>query len=371
MSTGSTVSVDGTLLTISGVISGSGASITKTGTGTATLSGANTYNGGTIVNGGNLLLTGSLPNTATASVTVNNGGTFTFGASDRYGDAATTMLVPFTINAGGTITNSGSYFNALGPVTLNGGTINSVGGFDTSWPSWSFKGGVTVTDNSTINGSGTNAGIQMGDVAVTGTTFTVDNGKTLTVNTPLQNGRDGSWVTQVSAMTKSGAGTMILTSPNNSYTGTTTLNAGTLTLNPSANATFASKLILNGGTLSTLGIASGRTFTSTGALSLTDNSALDLDPTNAHTLTFATSNGETWTTGKLLNVSGWQGAFNGTTGTIGKLFVGSAAGTLTAIQLPRVRFLSNGKYYLDTQLSSGEVVATGSLYNTFLLLTIP
>ena len=50
------VSVAGTSLTMSGIISGSGASLSKSGAGTLVLSGANTYNGGTTVNVGGLYL---------------------------------------------------------------------------------------------------------------------------------------------------------------------------------------------------------------------------------------------------------------------------------------------------------------------------
>ncbi len=58
--------------TVSGVISGSGGSLVKVGTGTLTLSGANTYTGATEVAAGGLFLTGSL----TSNLTVDTGASF-------------------------------------------------------------------------------------------------------------------------------------------------------------------------------------------------------------------------------------------------------------------------------------------------------
>ena len=88
--------------------------LTKTGTGTITLSGANTYTGATTINGGTLLINGS---TASGSaVTVNNTGTL--GGTGTVGGTV-------TVNSGGTI-RGGSGAVASGSLTVsNTLTLNS------------------------------------------------------------------------------------------------------------------------------------------------------------------------------------------------------------------------------------------------------
>ena len=78
-------------LTLSGVISGSGFSLTKTGAGTLTLSGANTYNGGTTINNGTVTLG--------ANTTTVTGGVLT---ASPLGTGATT-LSGGTLNIGGNL----------------------------------------------------------------------------------------------------------------------------------------------------------------------------------------------------------------------------------------------------------------------------
>jgi autotransporter-associated beta strand protein len=66
-------------ITLSGILSDDGAvngSLTKTGLGTLTLSGANTYTGGTVVNAGTLLLSGATNLPTSGTLQVNAGGNF-------------------------------------------------------------------------------------------------------------------------------------------------------------------------------------------------------------------------------------------------------------------------------------------------------
>jgi autotransporter-associated beta strand protein len=103
------------VLSISGAISGVGA-ITKAGSGTLVLSGANSYLGGTTINAGTLLVnnaTGS--GTGSGPVTVNNGGTL--GGTGAISGAV-------TINGGGHIAPGASIESLdVGSLLLGAGSI--------------------------------------------------------------------------------------------------------------------------------------------------------------------------------------------------------------------------------------------------------
>ena len=145
---------------------------------------------------------------------------------------------------------------------------------------------------------------------------------------------------------KVGTGTLSL-SGNNTYTGNTTITGGTLTLGASDRITNTSDMILNGGEFSSAGYNE-----TVGTLSLTENSSITLDA-SSHTLTFANSSSESWTAGKVLTVYGWTGSAN-TTGTNGKLFIGSDNTGLTSGQLAQIQF--DGYPETAAILSTGEIV---------------
>lgn len=118
-------------------------------------------------------------------------------------------------------------------------------------------------------------------------------------------------------------------------------------------------IILNGGTFTT-----GSTTTETvGVLTLTDNSRIALG-SGIHALTFAASDGASWTSGVVLTITGWTGAYNGTSGTEGQIFVGSSASGLTSQQLAGIRFYSGTAYFAAAILSTGEVVPIDNYITT-------
>ena len=115
----------------------------------------------------------------------------------------------------------------------------------------------------------------------------------------------------------------------NSYTGTTTISGGVLQLGAADPISNSSNIILNGGSLRS-GAVSGYSET-LGTLTLAGNSVIALG-TGSHSLTFAPSSSQSWTTGKILTITGWRGTWDGTSGTEGKVFAGSAISGLTADQ---------------------------------------
>ncbi|OYU42657.1 MAG: hypothetical protein CFE44_22765, partial [Burkholderiales bacterium PBB4] len=98
-----TAAIDGQF---SGILSGTGGSLVKTGAGTLALSATNTFTGGTTINAGMIDLTGGggASGTLRGSVTVNTGGTLQLTTGDA--------------------TGFGGGSNSLTAINLNGGTLN-------------------------------------------------------------------------------------------------------------------------------------------------------------------------------------------------------------------------------------------------------
>jgi len=229
---------------IDGIISGSGGSLTKNGNGTMTLSAANTYSGGTTVTSGILNVTGSLADTGAVTV---NGGTYTVGANDTVGAVT---LSSGTINGGSTLTSNTSFSltnNGTISASLAGTAVLTKTGAGTVLLSGasSYSGGTTVTTGIlnvtgsladtgavTVNGGTYTVGANDTVGAVTLSSGTIDGGSTLTSNTSFSltnNGTLSASLSGTAGLTKSGPGTATL-SGTNSYTGSTIINEGTLSL---------------------------------------------------------------------------------------------------------------------------------------------
>lgn len=221
-----TVGVDADTFTVSGFYHDSGSyGITKVGGGTLVLTEVQTYTGGTTVNEGTLQVAG------------NGGygrliGTLTVGASgtvlvsgDGTGLGYYDQLSTVNVN-GGLVTSAGTMhiWNITGGMNLAGGTLQSNGGVNNA-------GGSQLEWNRTsVNATGDNTSTIAGRINIrgdngyTGISFNISDGASVTdllVSAPITEASGGLGIT------KSGAGTMALSGVN-SYSGATTIDAGTI-----------------------------------------------------------------------------------------------------------------------------------------------
>ncbi|WP_164483790.1 MULTISPECIES: autotransporter domain-containing protein [unclassified Polaromonas] len=182
-------------LTFSGLISGTG-SVHQIGTGTTILSGNNTYNGGTTIATGTLQLGNGL---ASGSITGNvaNDGTLAFNRNDS------------ALNLLGVISGSGSVRQiGTGTTILSGDN--------------SYTGGTTITAGTLQVGNGGTSGSITGNVL---------NNAALAFNRSDAYMAANS-ISGTGTLTQNGAGNLILTGAS-IYTGATSVNAGTLSVNGS------------------------------------------------------------------------------------------------------------------------------------------
>ena len=239
----STIGSDSGTLTLSGVISGTGA-LVKTGSGTLSLSGVNTFLGGTTINGGTLVVTSdSNFGALTGAIGVNAG---TLEVASGFSTARTINVN----NASSTFqVDAGQTFTVSTPMT-GSGTLNKTGA-GTMLLSIAnvFTGGTNVTAGTlqlgVINGLATTAtltisggtfdlqtfGQTTGTVTLASGTISGTGAGTLTGSSfTLQSGTVSGILGGTGTVTKNTAGTVILSGAN-SYTGSTTISAGTLQVN--------------------------------------------------------------------------------------------------------------------------------------------
>ena len=218
--------------TVSGATSGNG-SFTKSGSSALTLSGANSFMGGLVMNGGTLTLSNA-GNSYTGGTTIS-GGTLSIGTAAHLGNASSALV-------------------------FDGGTLQITG---TAITSFVGTGNVGRTVSLT---SGKTVGLDINNAS---NTFIADQ--------VLNQGAGG--------LTKAGAGILQL-SQTNTYTGSTAINAGTLSITGSGSlgsGTYAGA-IANAGTL-IFSSSADQTLSGTisGSGSLTKN-------TNTSTLTLSAAN---------------------------------------------------------------------------------
>ncbi|WP_313389298.1 autotransporter outer membrane beta-barrel domain-containing protein [Achromobacter aegrifaciens] len=245
--------------TFAGQISGSGV-VNQIGTGTTILTANNTYTGGTAISAGTLQL-GNGGTTGAILGDVANNGALTFNRSDvqtfvgqisgggvvnQIGTGTTILTADNTYTGGTTISagalqlgNGGTTGSILGDVANNGTLTFNRSDFQTFPGQISGSGmvnqigaGTTIltADNTYTGGTTISAGtLQLGNGGVTGAILgDVENNGALTFNRSDVQTFAGQ-ITGSGAVNQIGAGTTILTA-NNTYTGGTTISAGTLQL---------------------------------------------------------------------------------------------------------------------------------------------
>ena len=342
------VGTSNTNTSFAGTITGTTGSLTKTGTGTLTLSGTNSYNGQTIINGGVLVTTSaSALGTVTAPaalsmITVNSGGTLEM-------QATMTSVKPMTLNGGAL------KYSAAGAMTYSGAiTVSASSSIETTGGLLTLSGAIALNNNSVMS---TKSGSITASGAVSG-----NGGITLTGN------GTGTNVLTLSNTTSTYTGPILLNSGKITVTGTkglgvssgVTVNSGA-TLDLQATQVSAIPLTLNGGTLSnTVGVV-----TYSGAVTLTANSNVSVATAASLTLSSAISDAgagysltATGTGTAMLNLSGGLAAAT-LTSTVPTTTLGGTVNLATLTHTGSALNISTG----------ANVTVTGTLSETGASLT--
>jgi autotransporter-associated beta strand protein len=241
--------------------SGSAGALSKSGAGTLTLSGNNTYSGGTFVSAGALAITGDASlGAANSAVSLGFGGTIRFENSFTL---AATRAVQITI--AGTFDTAGNNAVIAGTIAdfIVAGTLTKTGlGTLTLTGNNSYSGGTTVAAGTlslgTSGAAGTGAITTTGSVIDYADGITVANAIVIASDTTQLQTLTGVSATQSGAISesggarpleKTGTGTLILTGAN-SYSGTTTISAGTLQIGAGGTqGSLGTGNVVNNGTL--------------------------------------------------------------------------------------------------------------------------
>ncbi len=320
-----------------GVGGGTGGSLVKVGTGTLTLGGANTYTGGTTVTGG-LISFAAAGSFGSGAITLNGGGVQ--WATGNTADIAAQLAALGA--GGGTFDTNGNSVTLAGNIGGAGGLTKAGTGTLILGGSNSYSGGTRVSGGTL---QGTTASLQGNILNNANVTFSQDS-----------TGTYGGAMAGSGSLTKSGAGTVIL-SGSNSYTGGTTVSGGVL----QGNSASLQGSILNNASVVFNQTGSGTyagTMSGSGALTLQGGGVLNM--TGASTYTGSTTvnastllvNGSLASAVTLANggILGGSGSIGGLVSNGGMVAPGNSIGTLTV----NGSFTQNGGTYVVEANATGQ-----------------
>lgn len=231
-------------------------SLTKSGSGTLILTGINGYNGATTISGGKLQIGDGTTDGSilTTSAIVDNGIlAFNLLGTQSYsqlisGSGSLTKTGTGSLTLSNTNIFSGSTLITNGQIILGNALALQNSAYDTTGATGAI--GLTVTGYATPKLGGLNGNVDLttaltGYSGVTGLTLNPQAGITATYSGSIADGATGM------TLTKTGAGTQILSGVN-TYSGSTIISAGTLTL-PLATTlpgyNTPGRVIINGGAI--------------------------------------------------------------------------------------------------------------------------
>ncbi len=267
-------------MSISGIISSTGGGVSVIGPGVLQFSGtsSNTYSGLTTISAGTLLLSKTAGTNAIGANALISGGSLMLGAANQIPNTATVTLSNGTFDlAGFTETIATLNFNG-GTLSQNGATLNLASASTAlSMRNTTISGNLAITAGGSIAFDATNNGTATisGNVDLGGSTtvFNIANG---TADTDMLI----SGVISNGALTKTGAGTLVLSGAN-TYGSGTLISAGTL----QGNSTSLQGPITNNATLVFDQTTAGNYLNSmSGSGTLIKNGAGTLILTNANTV---------------------------------------------------------------------------------------
>ncbi len=308
-------------ITLGGVISGA-YSLTKNESGTLTLSGGNSFSQGMIINngtvnanaynalgsGGGLAVnaatgvttvlnlnagavvfgfSGTTAGTGTATVNISSGLTTSQYTDSEY-DGVLAGAGGFTKGGTGTLYLTNASNSYTGGTTINGGAIavNGLNRIGATSGDLNLNGGTYQI--TTINGTGASFSSDRNIVLGSGGgTVQVDTGLTYTASSNAS-------VSGSAGLTKTGVGSLVLAGAN-SYSGGTTVTAGTLLVNnTTGSGTGTGAVAVNGGLL-------GGSGTSTGAVTVASGATISAGATGGDSIGKLTVGDGGTTTGLTLN----------------------------------------------------------------------